>query len=93
MKGVYKFHWGCGRAGDLEGVFVADDKEVQEVIGEEVYFGEVLGKHSEIYGTLDEEDITLISTDEKVVKLVEEYKLSMGFNPITRYQESREDDE
>lgn len=27
---------------------------VESVIGNEVYFGEILGKHSEVYGTLEE---------------------------------------
>ena len=53
MKAIYQFHWDCGRMGDIAGLFVASKQDVQDAIGKEIYFGEVLGKHSEVYGTLD----------------------------------------
>ena len=37
-----------GRMGELQGLFVAEELDVQDLIGKEVYFDEVLGKHSEI---------------------------------------------
>lgn len=82
MKGIYKFHWDCGRQGDIEGCFVADDSEVKLAIGKEVYFGEILGKHSEIYGTLEEGEIELTTTDPQVVSLFEQFKLANGYNPL-----------
>ena len=50
---LWKFHWDCGRAGDVEGLFIATEEEVENLIGSEVYFGEILGKHSEVYGTVE----------------------------------------
>lgn len=44
MKYLYKFHWDCGRNGDLQGLFVATEDEVKDAIGSEAYFGEVLGE-------------------------------------------------
>jgi len=64
---LYKFYWDCGRQGYLESLFIADDQEVKESIGHEVYFGEALGKHSEIYGELKEGDIELMSDDQELV--------------------------
>lgn len=52
---LYKFYWYCGRMGDVEGVFKAKKSFVESVIGNNVYFGEILGKHSDVYGTLGEE--------------------------------------
>lgn len=69
---LYRFYWDCGRMGDLDGLFVVDDNgdRVLELLLKsdyQVYFGEVLGKHSEVYGTLDADDVELISFDEERV--------------------------
>ena len=36
------------------------------ILGKTIYFGEIAGKHSEVYNTLDENDIEVIS-DQKVI--------------------------
>lgn len=82
MKGIYKFYWDCGRQGSVDGCFVADESEIENSIGKEVYFGDILGKHSEIYGILDESDFELSTTDPKVVELFEIFKLASGYNPL-----------
>lgn len=87
MKGIYKFHWDCGRQGSVEGSFVATDEEVKNAIGKEVYFGEILGKHSEIYGTLEESEIELTTTDPQVVALFEQFELANGYNPLEYLRE------
>ena len=61
MKKLYSFYWDCGRMGNLQGLFIAEESEVQKILSKEVYFGEVLGKYSEIYGTVDFEDIEVVS--------------------------------
>ena len=33
MKNLYKFHWDCGRQGDVNGLFVATQEEVDNLIG------------------------------------------------------------
>lgn len=84
MIAVYKFHVDCGRSGDLEGIFVERKDYVEALIssGIEVYFGEVLGKHSEIYGSLDHKDFTMLSDDPQVVKIFVDNKMYSGFNPF-----------
>ena len=59
MKAIYEFFWDCGRQGDVTGLFVCDKEKVESFIGKEVYFGEILGKHSEVYGSLDKKDLTI----------------------------------
>lgn len=85
MKGIFKFHWDCGRMGDIDGLFVLDKEHLDRSIGEDVYFGEILGKHSEIYGTLDAEDVTLLSDDqefiEKFIEIMGDGNIS-GYNPL-----------
>ena len=74
----------CGRMGNLEGVFIADTEDVEYLVNSKicVYFGEVLGKHSEISGCVAESEIKQITTDENVIKIVEEYGLNSGYNPF-----------
>jgi len=83
-KAIYKFHFGCGRQGDLEGVFVSTQERVDKLVESqiEVYFGEVLGKHSEVLGPIDEGEITFVSDNEEAVRVVEEHDLSSGYNPF-----------
>lgn len=88
MKKLYKFYWDCGRQGDVKGMFIADEQEVKDSIGQNIYFGEILGKHSEVYGTIDEGDITEVKVSEQTVKEMEEvlgYSIS-GYNPLNYIQ-------
>ena len=95
MKVLAKFYWDCGRSGDINGIFIADKEAVEAAYGRHVYLGEVLGKHSEVYGDLVEGDITIVSEDPVVVEvllnLFEDGTIS-GFNPL-EYIESDEEDE
>lgn len=88
--GVYKFEWDCGRMGGLDGIFVADSEDVKNAIGRRVYFGEVLGKHSEIYGTIEEDEICLLTEDPEAVKIFEHYKFKTGYNPLFYLREDEE---
>ncbi len=80
--GIYKFYWDCGRQGDIEGIFVAYDGEVKDAIGENAHFGEVLGKHSEIYGIIEPNDIFLLTDDEAIVDIFEDHGFRSGYNPL-----------
>ncbi len=93
MKKLYRFNWDCGRMGDLEGVFVAEEKVIQDAIGAKVEFGEVLGKHSEIFGQIDECDITVLSEDQEFIEkliLVFGGLLISGYNPLEYLNEDEE---
>ena len=83
-KGIYRFNFSCGRQGDLTGVFISTQERVDKLIetGIEVYFGEVLGKHSEIYGSIEKEEIEFITDDEKSVSVIETHGLTTGYNPF-----------
>lgn len=89
---LYRFFVDCGRSGDLEGLFVAQPEELNEAYGTTLYFGEVLGKHSEVTVKFGPEDITLISEDKEFVKkLVEIVGVDVsGFNPLYQYNYQKE---
>lgn len=84
MKAIYKLNLDCGKNGSLYGIFVADKEYVEVLVNNdiEVYFGEILGKHSDISLSIDDTDIELITDDEKVIDMFEEYELSTGINPF-----------
>lgn len=85
MKAIYKFHWDCGRQGHVGGLFIANVENVKENLGKGVYFGEILGKHSEVYGTLEEGDLTVKTDDQDFISKFEEIMGTgtiSGYNPL-----------
>lgn len=91
MKKLYEFYWDCGRMGNLQGLFVAEESEIKNIIGKEIYFGEVLGKHSDIYGILEKNNLVVKSVDQnfitKLVEIIGNNTIS-GYNPLNYYEES-----
>lgn len=93
MEAIYKFHFDCGRQGELTGLFIADSDKITELIESErvIYFGEALGKHSEVFGPIEDADLTLVTTDIKVIAVIKHYELENGYNPLN-YDNVDEDD-
>lgn len=89
MKKLYKFHWDCGRMGDVHGLFIATEEEVGAAIGSRVYFGEILGKHSEVYGVLDTTDLSVILDDQDAIAKIETAAgcCVSGHNPLDYLEE------
>ena len=83
-EAIYSMVFDCGRMGSLEGKFVTTKEKMSKLIEsqKEVYFGEVLGKHSEVYGPIDETDVTLVSDDPKTVQMFKDNNFSSGYNPF-----------
>lgn len=78
---VWKFCWDS-YYGFIEGLFVANREDIEKSIGKEIYFGEILGKHSEVSGVLESGDIEFISDDPIIVDLVLTHDLTFGYNPL-----------
>lgn len=94
MKVIARFYWNCERMGSIDGLFMCEKDELEKAYGKEVYLGEVLGKHSDIYGPLNPKDVTILTEDQDFIHKVEEIiglTLS-GFNPL-EYLKDEEDDE
>lgn len=84
MKGIYSLNIDYGRSGELKGVFIADSKKVEVLLREKivVYWGEVLGKHSEVYAALKPEQIQLVSDNQDLIRIFEDYNLAIGYDPF-----------
>lgn len=87
-KFLYEFYWDCGRSGSIEGLFIEEEKNIKKIVGKDVYFGEVLGKFSEVYGTIEEGEITKVDIPTDVVELLENKigETLSGFNPFNYLQ-------
>lgn len=84
MKAVYKMNFKCGRSGELTGIFVEDTELVDALIVSEieVYFGEALGKHSEVSGPITKGEITIATTSLDAIAVIEDLNLETGYNPF-----------
>lgn len=76
--------------GEVRSTFIADEDYLKSCIGKEVYFGEILGKHSEIYGVLEEKDLTVLTDDQDFIEKAEKYGIdSIGHNPLRNLREDQ----
>lgn len=90
---LYSFHWDLGRMGDIEGLFIADSAAVESALGRKVYFGEVLGKHSSIHGTLQAWALKVLNvSDSTITELREVAGMNVsGYNPLDYVEDENED--
>jgi len=90
MKKLYRYTMDCRRQGRVVGLFVADDSEVKEAMGKEVYFGEILGKHSDVSGTLSEDEFKVLTDDQDFIDKFLKFECHSGYNPLHYLSEDRE---
>lgn len=85
MRKLYKLNVFFGGCGDIEGLFCNKESEVQAAIGKTVYLGEVLGRHSDVWFTLEEKHLKVISVDQDFINEIEyEFQSTnlCGYNPL-----------
>lgn len=83
VKALWKFNMSYGRAFDHESLFVATKDQVEAMYDMGLYFGEIAGKHSEVFfDSIDAESFTFISDDVNVINVVEKFNLETGYNPL-----------
>jgi hypothetical protein len=92
MKCLYRFE--CSfRGGTLSGIFVEKPSVVDNAIGERIYLGEVLGKHSEVVLELEESHFELLTDDQDFISQFEDLNCATGYNPIDYIEENEDDEE
>jgi len=80
--------------GELTGVFVADRAKIKALMGVQLYFGEVLGKHSEVYGEMEECAVEVLTEDQDFILAFEEIlPKGVGYNPLDFIEEDEYEDE
>ena len=90
MLKLYRFNLHCYHCmGSLKGVFVRDEADVANLIGKQVYFGEILGKHSDISAVMEKEHFQELTSDSDFIAKFEQYDLKTGVNPF-RYFDDEE---
>lgn len=79
---MYRFALDCGRMGELSSVFTATPEDIAASIGRRAYFGEALGKHSDIRTDLTEDHFELVTDNQEFVGMFDKFRLSTGYNPL-----------
>lgn len=96
MKVIVEMDVDYGRMGTLSGIFVCEKADLEKLYGKEVYFGEVLGKHSEVVFTMDAECFEIRTEDQdfiaKFIEIMGDGTIS-GYNPFDYIDEDEESDE
>lgn len=95
-KVLVKFEGYNGRAGVLDALFITTREELAGLYGKRIYFGEVLGKHSEVVVTIKEDQFDVIDLGaDAITKLEEAAGTSIsGHNPFDYYDpDADEEDE
>lgn len=92
-KVLVRFYWDCGRTGSVEGLFITTKADLNKAYDKYVYFGEILGKHSEVCGTLERSDVEFVSEDQDFIQKLEELLGSdiSGYNPLDYIQDEEEE--
>lgn len=80
-ENIYKFK-GDFYYAVIEGIFVANEDAMKFILNKEIQFGEIAGKHSDLNWILDEDEITLISSDKDLVNLFKDNNFATGINPF-----------
>lgn len=69
------------------------------LLNQEVYFGEIWGKHSEVYGEVSEEDFKIVADKKKIKSFLEEYPSGHDYDHsfiytfIERFEEMADNEE
>ena len=87
---LVSFYQDWGRMGALEGLFVCDEEEwktLQLLIEHEIpiYFGEVLGKHSDCHDPIKASEISVRSENAEFCREFRRLKLDTGMNPVKTF--------
>lgn len=88
MVGIYRFETDYGRCGTLSGIFTASEEDIQRIHSNTIYFGECLGKHSEVCFDPGEllDCVSLITDDPEVIAMFQKNAMWTGYD-LTDYLE------
>lgn len=71
---LYSFH---------EGIFLATQEDIDSIIGKEIYFGELEGKHSDVSLVMEASMFTKLDVSDKFLGEFKKHReLLVGVNPL-----------
>jgi hypothetical protein len=80
---LYRWSASFGRMGHLNGISLCTASKLRRAAGHVVFFGEVLGKHSEVFYEVDEADFYALTSDQDFISKARELGLlDVGADPI-----------
>lgn len=80
---LFRWTYEAGRGGSLQGVFASTQEIIDAAIGEKAYFGEVLGKHSDVVVVLASGQFETLTDDQDFIDKATKYGLvDSGHNPL-----------
>lgn len=96
MFKLYSFYLDFSRMGALEGLFIATDEALNKIKGKHIHFGEVLGKHSDVYiDNFSLETLEVLNEEQDFLNKLwdviggssedEPYLTISGYNPLDYY--------
>lgn len=96
MKLIVRYFLDCGRMGEVEGLFVTNKESLEKTYGREVCFGEILGKHSDVYAELDADSYVIVTEDQdfinRFVEIMGDGTIS-GYSPLDYLEDEEPEDE
>lgn len=87
MQKIFRYCEYFGRSGYLEGIFVSTEEQISKA-PDTVYFGEVLGKHSDVYSDEWKDKISVLTDDQEFIAKALFYGLcGTGYNPLEYFDD------
>lgn len=93
MKKLYSFSFEYYRVGLFEGLFFAEEEDLNNVIGKDIYFGEIFGRHSELVQNFEREDFKVVALSQETLSELNSYfgDTISGYNPIDYIEDEDEE--
>lgn len=96
---LYQYYKDYGRMGAIEGLLILTDEQVEKYKNAELWWDELLGKHSEGYFDFSDKTLTVIDIPEDVVNILYDKLGSVLSGPFDleyfdeQIEENQEEDE
>lgn len=78
--------------GYVEGLFIATELQINKLVNNTIYFGEIMGKHSEVEIEFENGDFTKIDLDSKTIENITKLlgNTWSGYNPLEFLDDDKE---
>lgn len=91
---LYRYYEDFGRMGSLEGMFFATDEQYDYFMGRDAYESDILGKHSEVELSFNDETVEEVKLSETTIEEMFEVLGShvSGISPLEYFEQWEEED-